>query len=125
MRYLTLGFIFIASCQPMSQSGETKLPNPEQLSRACIYQAGGWTSVDCSAAAAYSAELNEWSRYVIQCTGDAYWAPGIAGSGVDADSSDGYLPAGSWLDFYTSDLITYYSCEASGSSGICRHIECK
>lgn len=131
MKYLLFGLITAALftgyviARPMDQTGVALLPYAEQGVRACIYQTGGWTTVDCSAAVAYSAELEEWSRYVIQCTEDAYIAFSTAGSGADADTNDGYLPKGAWTDFFTSDLITYYSCLSSAAAGKCRHIECK
>jgi hypothetical protein len=113
---------------PMQQHGLAKTPAimNSQATRACMYQTGGWTTVDCSAGAAYSTELNEWSRYVIQCESNARWAPTSVGSGADADSADGYAPQGAWFDFFTTDVITYYSCDASAlGGGKCRHIECK
>ena len=96
-----------------------------RFSRACIMPAGGWTKVDCSAAAAYSAELTENTRYIIQCTSDAYIATDDAASGADADSNDGYLPSGEWLELLTTDTIKYYSCDASAGGGDCRHFECQ
>jgi hypothetical protein len=93
--------------------------------RDCFFPAGGWTTVDCSAAAAYSAQLTANTRYVLQATGDAYFAPGITDTGVDADSNDGYIPAGSWLIWATGPTVRYFSCEASGSGGVVRYIECQ
>lgn len=97
-----------------------------QNTRDCIYASGGWASVDCSAAVAYSAQLNANSRYVVQCTGNALFAPGSAASGQDADTSDGYLVAGVHYRMYTHSDNRYYSClELSASNAICRHIECR
>jgi len=98
----------------------------EQAQRPCIFPAGGWTTVDCSnVAAASSAALNKWSRYIVQCTDDSYIATGTAASGQDADSSDGYLPEGSWLELMTTDSIIYYSCLNINGDNDCRHIECR
>ena len=133
MRNFIIGFILSTGlvitgyviAQPMSQTGIVELPYAGNAMRACIYQSGGWTTVDCSAAAASSAALTKWSRYVVQCTKDSYFAPGTAATSQDADANDGYLPEGAWADFFTTDSIIYYSCLSSASAGKCRHIECK
>lgn len=126
---LTIGLLLVTGLyvhsQPMDQTKLVQLPYAAQAGRACIYQPGGWTIVNCSAAAASSAALNKWSRYIVQCTKDAYFAPGSAATGQDADANDGYLPEGAWADFFTTDQIIYYSCNAAAGSGTCRHIECR
>lgn len=95
--------------------------------RACEIEAGsGWTEVDCSAAAAYSAVLTKNTRYILQAvTGSPYLAITTAGSGQDADSSDGYLPVGEWLLIRTPDSDRYISCDGSADSGTIRYVECQ
>lgn len=118
------GFVF---GQPSGQHGLVR--TAEDLTalsgRSCIFPDGGWTIVNCSnVAAASSAALNAWSRYVIQCTDDSYIATGTA-TGQAADANDGYLPNGSWLEIMTTDSIKYYSCLNKTSDADCRHIECR
>jgi hypothetical protein len=94
--------------------------------RACVFPAGGWAIVNCSnSAAASSSQLTAWSRYIMQCGDDSYFAPGIAASGVDADSNDGWIPAGAWLEFLTTDTIRYMSVLNKNSDSDCRIIECQ
>lgn len=98
----------------------------QQTQRACIHPTGGWTIVNCSnSAAASSASLNAWTRYLVQCGDDSYFAPGSAASGQDADSNDGWVPAGAWYEFITTDTVRFYSCLNKNSDSDCRHIECK
>ena len=95
--------------------------------RACELAAGsGWTAVDCSAAAAYSAVLTKNTRYVVQAIGGApYLAVATAGSGEDADSSDGYLPEGEWLLLRTPDSDRYLTCDGSADSSSIVYLECQ
>ena len=96
----------------------------QQATRACIFPSGGWAIVNCSnAAAAASSQLNQWSRYVIQCGVDSYFATGT--SAVAADANDGWLPAGAWLEFMTTDTVRYASCLNIGSDSDCRILECQ
>ena len=111
---------------PPSQSPLVELPPGKAAARsgACQFPIGGWTIVNCSdSAAAQSAELNEWSRYVVQCGVDSYIAWGDA-STDEADSSDGFVPAAAWLEFMTTDSVLFYSCLNIGSDSNCKHIEC-
>jgi len=108
-----------------ADSTPTKPHLSAQMTRACIFAKGGWTTVDCSAGVAYSAALTKWTRYVLQSTGDAFFAQGDAASAQDADSSDGYLPQGAWVEMLTDNTEIYFSCEASGSSGKVRYLECQ
>ena len=105
---------------------------PEQLaanvSRPCLHAAGGWTTIDCSAGAAYSAALNTWSRYVMQAdAGDTRIAWHTASSGADADGNDGFLPSGSWYEFITGGTVYYITCDGSldGGAGKIRYLECQ
>lgn len=123
----TLLLAGLVLAQPATQNGLLSLPASLQqgAARACAFPAGGWTIINCSnAAAASSAQLNAWSRYVVQCGVNSYIATGTAATGQDADSSDGYLPAGSWLEFMTTDTIRYLSCLNIGSDSDCRIWEC-
>jgi hypothetical protein len=116
----------VAYAQPVSQSPLVEMPPGKGTARAgaCAFPIGGWTIIDCSnAAAAQSAALNRWSRYVMQCGVNSYVAWGDA-STDEADSSDGYIPAGSWLEFVTTDVVRYASCLNIGSDSDCRIIEC-
>jgi hypothetical protein len=98
----------------------------EGATRACVFPSGGWTKIDCSnSAAASSAALTEWTRYIVQCGDDSYLATGTAASGQDADANDGWLPAGAWLEFMTTDTIRYLSCLNKNSDSDCRILECK
>lgn len=98
----------------------------EARSGACAFVSGGWTIVNCSnAAAASSAALNQWTRYVVQCGDDSYFAPGTAASGQDADASDGWIPSGAWAEFMTTGDVIYYSCLNKNADSDCRHIECR
>ena len=124
---LLLG-VGVAVAQTTSAGGMAAL-KPEmtqQAQRDCLFPSGGWAIVDCSnAAVAYSAALNQYSRYIVQCGVDTRIAWGTAASGQDADSSDGYIPAGTMLPFMTDSSVRYYSCLNIGSDSDCRHIECK
>lgn len=94
--------------------------------RACLYPSGGWAIVNCSnSAAASSSALNQFSRYVAQCGDDSYFATGTAATGQDADSSDGWIPSGAWLEFMTSDAVIYFSCLNKNADSDCRLLECK
>ena len=133
----TLGFAAVAvACaivfapallaQPMSQNGQAPLGTriAEQASRACVYPIGGWTIIDCSnVAAAQSAQLTPWARYVIQCGDDSYFATGDEATD-EADSSDGWLPSGAWTDFFTTLDVRYVSCLNKNSDSDCRIIRC-
>lgn len=93
--------------------------------RSCIFASGGWSKIDCSnVAAASSAELNHWSRYVIQCGDDSYFATGTAATGQDADTNDGWIPQGAWVEFATTATIKYVSVLNKNSDSDCRIIEC-
>lgn len=119
-------WLAVSWAQPVSQSPLVEMPPAKGAARAgaCAFPIGGWTIVDCSAAAAaQSAQLNAWSRYVVQCGVSSYVAWGDA-STDEADSSDGNLPAGSWLEFMTTDSVRYFSCLNIGSDSDCRIIEC-
>lgn len=116
--------------QAMTQHNLAKLPSDltQQAQRACIFPAGGAAEVDCSAGAAYSAQLNAWSRYIVQCTAGAQWTTTTVSSGADADAADLYLPTGEWLEFMTTNTIRYFSCDSSvgiAGGGKCYYIECQ
>lgn len=103
---------------------DTSQGTSAQQTRACSFAPGGWTIVDCSnVAAATSSQLTQRTRYAIQCGVNSRIAWG--GSGVTADASDGYLPAGGWVEHYTATDSRYYSCLNIGSDDDCRHIECR
>ncbi len=118
----------IAYAQPDTQHNMART-NPaltDLMTRACLFPAGGWAIVNCTnSAAASSAQLNAWSSYIMQCGDDSYWATGTAASGQDADSSDGWLPAGAWLRFITTDNLRYVSVLNKNSDSDCRVIECR
>ena len=61
----------------------------------------------------------------MQCGDDSYFATGTAASGQDADSSDGWLPSGAWVEFMTTDTIKYISVLNKNSDSDCRILECK
>ena len=136
MRNFVLGFALSAAtliagmvvaqteAQPtMTMLNSSKLM--QNMGRPCLHPTGGWTEVDCSAAAAYSAALNTWSRYVIQAVaGDPYFAVATAGSGQDADSNDGYIPEGAWYEIVTPGDAAYLTCDGSADSSTIRYYEC-
>lgn len=98
----------------------------DAVKRPCIHPTGGWTEVDCSAAVAYSTVLDQWSRYIVQANGgDAYFAVTTAASGEDADSSDGYLPEGSWYEFIVEGAARYISCDGSATVSTVRYYQCQ
>ena len=116
-----------AIAQPMTQASVASLPPAinSAASRACLFPVGGWTIVNCSnAAAATSAQLNAFGRYVIQCGDDSYIATGDEATDV-ADANDGWLPTGAWLEFLTTDSVRYISCLNKTIDSDCRLWECK
>lgn len=118
----------LAIAQPVSSWNVANIDErlAKQATKACIFPSGGWTTINCSnAAAASSAQLNAWSRYAIQCGDDSYFAPGTAASGQDADSADGWIPSGAWLEFMTTDTIRYVSVLNKNADSDCRILECK
>jgi len=117
----------VAGCatigQPNLDGGQSYY---DAIGRPCSHPTGGWTEIDCSAGAAYSAVLETWSRYVVQANaGDAYFAVTTAGSSQDADSSDGYLPEGSWYEFVTMGTLNYISCDGSAGTATVRYFQCR
>ena len=124
---LLLSWLGIATAQTLSSGGMASL-KPEMTQHAqrdCLFALGGWTTVDCSvAAAAQSAQLNIYSRYIVQCRSDSYIAWGDA-STDEADTADGYMPAGTMLPFMTDLTVRFYSCRNVASDTDCRHIECR
>lgn len=123
---ITVGLLIVASIG-ITATVRTNEAESARFSRACSIEAGsGWTEVDCSAAAAYSAELTENTRYLIQAVGGApYFAVTTAGSGQDADSSDGYIPEGEWLEIFVPTTSLYLCCDGSGDSSTIRYLECQ
>lgn len=113
--------------QPMAQHGQAPTPADLalQATRACSYPVGGWTIIDCSnAAAAQSAQLTSWARYAIQCGDDSYIAWGDEATD-EADTSDGWVPSGAWVDFFTTSTVRYVSCRNKNVDSDCRYIQCK
>ena len=86
-------FMAVGAYAATTHTGEAE---SARHTRACELAAGsGWTEIDCSAAAAYSAALTKNTRYIVQANGGApYFAVTTAGTGQDADSDDGYIPEG-------------------------------
>lgn len=117
------------SLLPQSQAATTRTNDIESLrhTRACEMAAGsGWTAIDCSAAAAYSAVLTPNARYIVQAIGgNPYIAMATASSGQDADSSDGYLPQGAWLEVRTPDSARYLTCDGNADSSSLVYVECQ
>lgn len=116
------------AAQPMSQNRMTPLPPTMagQATRDCILPAGGWTVIDCSAGAAYSAQLGAWGRYLLQATADTvYFATDDAASGADADANDGYLNEGEIIPILTTDTVRYVTCLGTASAGKLKYIECQ
>lgn len=132
MRYIAAIIASLAASVALAQtSGQGNIARlgpdfTQQAQRACLFPSGGWTIIDCSnAAAVSSAQLNAWSRYVIQCGDDSYFAPGTAASGQDADTNDGWVPANAWLEFLTTDTLRYVSVRNKNSDSDCRILECR
>jgi hypothetical protein len=104
---------------------DTNMKFAAAATKACLFPVGGWTIVDCSnVAAAQSGQLDDWTRYVVQCGVNSYIAWGDAATD-EADANDGYIPAGSWLEFMTDSTSRYFSCLNIGSDSDCRYIECR
>ena len=94
--------------------------------RACAMSAGGWTVIDCSAAAAYSAELEADARYLFQSTAnDTYLSMHSAGSGGDADANDCKMDDGEIVDFVIKAGVQYATCLGTANSGKIKYIECE
>lgn len=129
MKKIIFSLFFALALFPLgadAQLVKTSQDDSARLGRSCIYPSGGWTIINCSnVAAASSAQLNAWSRYVIQCGDDSYFATGTAATGQDADANDGYIPAGAWTDFSTTDTIRFVSVLNRNSDSDCRILECK
>ncbi len=112
----------VIGCAPV----HTDTAESTRYSRACAFASGGWVTIDSSnAAAVYSAELTVNTRYVLQCFDETYVAFTTAGSGQDADSSDGTIPSKSWLEFMTTDTVKWVSVRNVNSDSVCRIIECQ
>lgn len=135
MRNIIIGAVLGAAVIAAGQllAGSQAQPNLELLNeryamnadRACLHPAGGWTTIDASSAsAASSAQLNDWSKYVIQCDDDAYFATG-ASAGIAADSGDGWLPAGVHYPFLTDGSIRFVSVLNKNNATDCHYWECK
>jgi hypothetical protein len=117
----------VAEAQPASQwnVSDIDLRLAQHYQRACLYPAGGWTTIDCSnAASATSSQLHQWSRYVIQCGDDSYIVTGTTAS-TTATTSAGWLPLGAWLDFITTDTVRYVACRNKNADSDCRILECQ
>jgi hypothetical protein len=114
----------VAVAQSSSAGGLTSF-RPEmtqQAQRDCLFPDGGWTIVNPdTVTAASSGTLNAFSRYIVQCRADSY----VSFGGTTADSSDGYLPAGTMLPFMTGGSGAGYSVLNVTADSDCRHIECK
>lgn len=116
----------IALAQPMSQPSASLLYKPlsDAATRACIFPSGGWTTIATdNVAGVASAQLNVWSRYVVQCGDDSRIAWG--GSTVVADGSDGYITAEDWLEFITTPDTRYVSLLNINNDNTCWIHECK
>lgn len=128
MLLLSALVIILASLWTLSNAASYQTQPVDSLThvRGCIFPAGGWTIINCSnAAAASSAALTAWSRYIMQCGDDSYFAMGTAGTGQDADSNDGWLPSGAWLELVTTSTLKYISVKNKNSDSDCRIIECQ
>lgn len=125
MGCIGVGALALAGSSPTT-SPMIEMPSGKGVARsgACAFPDGGWTIVDCSnVAAASSAALHQWSRYVLQCGADSRIAWGDTASDA-ADANDGYLPSGAWVEFMTTDSVRYVSCLNISSDSDCRYIEC-
>ena len=118
--------VAVATAQPVSQSPLVGMPPDKGMARAgaCVFPAGGWATVNPDTVThAASSALTAWSRYVLQCTTDTYFATGV--STVAADSGDGYVPAGSWLEFVIVPEALHFSVLNVSVDGTCKVIECR
>lgn len=129
----TITICFVAACvayvSQLAMATTVKTNEPESLrfTRACSIKAGsGWTAINCSAGAAYSAVLTKNTRYLVQSKGGSpYIAITTAAAAQDADSGDGYLPQGAWLEFYVPDATRYISCDGSADTSTLVYVECE
>lgn len=97
-----------------------------RLGRAPFYATGAWVALDPdTSTAASTSALTANSRYVIQCTTDHYFRWGTAATGQAATSSNGYLPAGAWLEFSVDASVPYLSALSKGADGVCYLIEAR
>jgi len=121
---ITCAIAGVAIAQSPSQNNTLALQKAQDLTRAPIFVAGGWTSIDCSnVAAAVSAQLTSFSQYVIGCEDDSRLAWGT--STVVADANDLPLYEGAWLRFVAAAGSDYVSCLNVNEDSICRYIEVK
>ena len=131
MKKLILALCLLSStalAQPMTQPSLAPLPDllTRNGTRACIFQPGAWTAIACTtAAAAETAALNAWSRYVLQCADDSYFRTGTSAATAAATASDGWLPMGTWLPIFTTNTIKYVGCLNKNNSVGCVILECK
>ena len=127
MRKAFLILFLLGACAPSSQHnlGRTDSDFNMESIRPCQFQPGGWTIINCSnLAAATSAQLSQWTRYVMQCGDDSYIATGDEVTD-SADANDGWLSESDWLTFMTTDTILYMSCLNKNADSDCRIWECK
>lgn len=94
--------------------------------RACLLGASPWVAVSTSnAAAAYTAALTPFQRYAFQCDDDTYFNPAAAGSGEDAASGHGWIPAGAWYEHIVLSGVTYVSLKNKNIDSDCRYALCQ
>lgn len=95
----------------------------QNASKACIFPSGGWTTIDSdNSTGNASGTLAALSRYVVQCDD----AVKISFGGTVADSGDGTLPAGAWLEFGTANVSTSFSVlNVTSATADCFYIECE
>ena len=114
-----------AWAQSPGQPSTLTLPRgtSEALTRVCIYPAGGWTTINSdNSGANLSGQLKTWASYAIQCDSDAYIAWGA--STAAADSSDGWLAAGSIVRFGTGGYDYVSVLNKTHATADCHYIEC-
>lgn len=125
--YTLAAIVLVVGSVAIAGTVRTSSEESANLTRACAMAAGsGWTDVNCTAGAAYSAALTKNTRYIVQAvSGSPYFAVTTAAAGQDADTNDGYLPEGSWLELFVPDAARYLSCNGAADTSRLRYVECQ
>lgn len=117
----------IGLAKPMTET--TMLSFSERMAEAskrpCSHSGNG-TQIDTdNTGSTASAELNEWSRYVVQCQDESYICWGSSGTTCTASTTtDLSLPADSWYEFITTPDSKYIGLRNVNTDSTCNIQEC-
>ena len=126
MRNLPLALSILCLSAVVAMAADLSGRESANKTRACGMSSGGWTVIDCSAAAAYSAKLTANARYLFQSTADdTYLSFHSAGSGGNADANDCEMDDAEIVDFIILADAPYATCLGTANSGKIKYIECE